>query len=103
MADVDVEIARLHRYYREGRLRILVGAGVSMAAGFPGWQDLNRLLVDGWIRETSGLSPAEQTSLAEQIINALSNDEIADFIWQQCDPGRGGSFFQLLAHALYGT
>lgn len=44
-------VERLHRYYREGKLRVLVGAGVSMAADFLGWEALNRALLRGLLED----------------------------------------------------
>lgn len=93
-------IERLHRYYREGKLRILVGAGVSMAADFPGWDALNRALLHGSLEDDP---PEDQDvdMLVEQLYDALGRELAADFVWQNEDPGRGGDFFRLLVKALY--
>ena len=93
-------IERLHRYYREGKLRILVGAGVSMAADFPGWDALNRALLRGLLEDDP---PEDQDvdTLVEQLYGALGRELAADFVWQNEDPGRGGDFFRVLVKALY--
>jgi len=93
-------VERLHRYYREGKLRVLVGAGVSMAADFPGWDTLNRALLHGLL---AGDPPEDQDldTLVEQLYGALGRESAADFVWQTQDPGRGGDFFRLFVKALY--
>ncbi|HET7500824.1 MAG TPA: SIR2 family protein [Kofleriaceae bacterium] len=93
-------VERLHRYYREGKLRVLVGAGVSMAADFPSWDALNRALLHGLLED----DPPEGQSLeilVEQLYGALGRESTADFVWQTEDPGRGGNFFRLFVKALY--
>ena len=34
------QVVQLHNHYVKGELRLLVGAGVSIPSGFPGWDDL---------------------------------------------------------------
>jgi hypothetical protein len=93
-------VERLHHYYREGKLRILVGAGVSMAADFPGWDALNRALLRGLI-ETDPPEDQDPEVLVDQLYAALGRESTADFVWQTEDPGRGGDFFRILVNALY--
>lgn len=93
-------VERLHRYYREGKLRVLVGAGVSMAADFPGWDTLNRALLHGLLEDDPPDDENLET-LVEQLYTALGRESAADFVWQTEDPGRGGDFFRLFVKALY--
>jgi hypothetical protein len=95
-------LARLNRYFSEGSLRILVGAGVSIAAGYPSWDTLNTGLLRRWISKAPPQPPDTVDALAKRVLETLGREAAADFVWQEEDPGRGGEFFNMLAQELYG-
>lgn len=94
-------LERLHRYYAERKLRILVGAGISVPAGFPKWDALNREVLRSSLEKDPPEGCADLGALADSLCEALGRDAAADFVWQTEDPGRGGDFFKLFARALY--
>lgn len=113
MADERRElIEELHACYQAGSLRILVGAGVSMASGLPGWDPLNlgllRAVVEADLaaRCDNGSSAYVQGLVGEQGISTLT-DEVyrrigreaaADYAWRRLgDKG----FRTALASVLY--
>lgn len=95
-----VHVARLNRYYAERKLRILIGGGVSMAAGFPGWDALNQRLLRASLETDPPKTDVDDQ--VKRLYELLGRESVADFVWQHEDPDRGGDFFRLLAAALYG-
>ena len=112
MGDERRTVEDLHDYYQGGALRLLVGAGVSMASGLPGWEALNLGLTDavieqdlagrcrdgenGYIRELVG--PDGVRSVARDVYQRIGRDAAADFAWRRLGD-RG--FRSVLARALY--
>ncbi len=66
------EAERLARLALRGELALFLGAGVSMAAGLPGWDGLLRALA-----ERVGMSPDEQRALAD-LRNALDQATVVE-------------------------
>lgn len=73
-------LADLRKSYQDGKLRILVGAGSSIASGLPNWTTLNRRLVSGFF---------ERNTLAE----CLSSIREANI--------EGSALMSLLRHKVY--
>jgi hypothetical protein len=97
---IDRYLTQLHRYFAEGSLRVLVGAGVSKAAGFPGWDELNRGLLERSFRHYR-LGGGKPALLADRICTALGREAAADFVWSNQELVGGGDFFKMFAGALY--
>ncbi len=98
---VDRYVDQLHRYFAAGSLRILVGAGVSRAAGFPGWDQLNLALLERSLADSRAHDPSNRR-LAQEICGALGRDAAADFVWSSQDRAGAGAFFEMFAEVLYG-
>lgn len=41
----------LHQCYMAGKLQVLVGAGISLASGFPNWDELSYGLLESHLRD----------------------------------------------------
>ncbi len=105
-------IEELHACYRAGSLRILVGAGVSMASGLPGWDALNMRLTQavieedlvtrceqaqvGYVRSLVGQEALD--GLTEEVYQRLGREAAADFAWRRLGDK---AFRSELADALY--
>jgi hypothetical protein len=93
---------RLNRFYRNGELKILVGAGLSRSANLPDWGALNKGLLKKYIErdlqgdKTAGLVDVD--ALVDDLYNALGRDAAADFVWNSAAPEM---FFDDLAELLY--
>ena len=94
-------LAHLHQSYRQGTLRILVGAGSSVASGFPRWDQLNLNLLDQFLRvetsENKFVTEEGRRSLAQRLYDSLGRDAAADFV----KLATGDEYFAHLARALY--
>ncbi|MCU1260829.1 MAG: hypothetical protein JWO80_3714 [Bryobacterales bacterium] len=100
----EAAVRELHRLYRDGRLRVLVGNGISIGSGFPSWDDLNQTLLNGLVESdarrnnvwASLLSP-ELPSLSGELYSVLGRDGAADFVKM----ANRRSFRSSLAKALF--
>jgi hypothetical protein len=94
-------LAHLHQSYRQGQLRVLVGAGSSVASGFPRWDQLNLNLLIEFLRvetsENKFVTADGRRQLAQRLYDALGRDAAADFV----KLATGDHYFAHLAHALY--
>lgn len=94
-------IELLHRSYKSGALRVLVGAGTSIPAGFPAWDRLCLGLLEGYLYDKYEdevlISPAQIGELAKGLLSTLGRDAAADFV-RVADPDR---WHERLADALY--
>jgi hypothetical protein len=96
---------RLHTAYRDGNLRVVVGAGVSLTSGFPLWRNLNVQLLHAVLSEQSpALEPLlryERT--AEEVVDALTGSAAADYARRSFGNGADGvdRFKRMLARTLY--
>lgn len=97
-------VRKLHGAYKRGKLHVFIGAGISLVSGFPGWESLNKSLLQGYLAATIGnstpaamvASPNIQTT-ADAIYDVLGRDAVADFV-HNASPRQ---FVPLLASALY--
>jgi hypothetical protein len=105
-------IEELHQYYEGGTLRVLVGAGVSMASQLPGWDELNLGLTGAVIErdlvERSGNGESRYMrdlvgtealdGVAREVYRRIGRDAAADFAWRRL----GDKVFRtVLAQKLY--
>lgn len=105
-------IEELHQYYEGGSLRLLVGAGVSMASELPGWDDLNLGLTEAVIDRdlieragngesayVRGLVGADALkAVTREVYRRIGRDAAADFAWRRL----GDKVFRtVLAQKLY--
>lgn len=105
-------IEELHQYYEGGSLRVLVGAGVSMASQLPGWDELNLGLThavierdlanrcdngeSGYVRGLVGEEALH--AVAREVYRRIGRDAAADFAWRRL----GDKVFRtVLAQKLY--
>lgn len=80
------ELPALVSYVRERRCVLFVGAGLSRPAGYPGWGDLMRHVVDGTHAQ---LGDAARKDELEQLLAQSKFAEVAD----QCRTLLGRTFF----------
>lgn len=95
--------------FAEGRLRLIVGAGASMAAGLPSWNKLNATLISRYferlVGETSSqnttfaLQPEELDALSEVFVHQFGRDSVVDVLRREMDSRE--DFEALLHEALY--
>jgi hypothetical protein len=52
LTDQARTLSELHNIYEAGNLRILAGAGVSIASGFPDWDTMNSRLLRNYLSES---------------------------------------------------
>jgi len=97
-------VANLHRAYLQRKLNVFVGAGISQGSGFPGWDAMNKALLQGYLASAIGsATPAALVatpyiaSTAEALYSVLGRDSVADFV-QHASPA---TFNALLAAVLY--
>ncbi len=94
-------IEQLHKSYKAGKLRLLVGAGTGIPAGFPSWQRLCLGLMEGYLADKYAsqtlVSRGQVRELSEGLLEVLGRDAAADFV-RIADPDR---FHERLADALY--
>lgn len=95
----------LHSAYRSRKLRLLIGAGVSIPAGFPSWDELIVSLLDQYIDDQirkdqiPDIPERDRTELARKLSHVLGRDGAAELVRQMEDE----QFGQFLATALYGS
>src|SRR5436305_10635457 len=97
---------RLNKHYRQGNLRILAGAGLSVDSGFPSWGELNRALLRKYVEEDLGRDPKAQPiikqhldGLVEELYESIGRDAVADFVWNS---NTRENLFEDLRNVLYG-
>lgn len=97
---------RLNKHYRQGNLRVLAGAGLSVDAGFPTWGDLNQALLRKYIEEDLGRDPksrpiiqAHLDDLVRELYDTIGREAAADFVWNS---STRENFFEDLRQLLYG-
>ncbi|HLJ86153.1 MAG TPA: SIR2 family protein [Candidatus Angelobacter sp.] len=98
------DVSQLHSAYKNGRLNIFVGAGVSQQSGFPGWDDLNKGLLLQYLNAQIGNSTPAAMLASERIAekagilyDVLGRDAVADFVEQ----GMRDRFGPVLAQSTY--
>ena len=111
MKELPPELQAIHESFVSGRLQIVVGAGASIAAGLPGWNDLNASMINEFFRgefENSGpgpfpLEPEELGTLSKVFESRFGRDAVIDLLRQRLDArGEESSFINVLYKALYG-
>lgn len=103
---ISNKLTELHDAYKDGRLRILVGAGLSMQAGFPSWATLEQNLLRAYLKHEFENSQEGFLRLLLPALPRLGNELHAqlgqgatDLVWKNAQtPAR---FFEMLAFALY--
>lgn len=97
-------VSKLHWAYSRRRLNIFVGAGISQASGFPGWESFNKDLMRQYLAGDIGVStPAAMLALsniptiADELYSVLGRDATADFVYRATRK----RFGQLLSRVLY--
>lgn len=96
---------RLNKHYRQGNLRILAGAGLSVESDFPSWGDLNRGLLRKYIEEDLSrdvkarpLIQEHLDGLVSDLYEAIGREAAADFVWNS---STRENFFDDLRSLLY--
>ncbi|MBZ5505240.1 MAG: SIR2 family protein [Acidobacteriia bacterium] len=97
-------VASLHAAYRKGKLNVFVGAGISQGSGFPGWEAMNKALLQGYLASAIGsATPAALVatpyigSTVDALYSVLGRDSVADFVRHAAPQ----NFDALLAAVLY--
>lgn len=98
----------IRQSYEQGRLRFIVGAGASMAAGLPGWGELNERLIAGYFNASvsdaeqlfGGYSDEELEVIARKFTDEFSKDAVIDLLRERMD-AEEGSFVEELHNSLY--
>src|SRR4030095_15832176 len=94
------QVRELHSSYEERRLRVLVGAGTSVGAGFSHWEGLTLGLLRRFLRVARKSQPeALLSTMVPQLYEALGRDGCADFIRAACEKEK--DFFELFTPDLY--
>ncbi|MBV9937906.1 MAG: SIR2 family protein, partial [Acidobacteriaceae bacterium] len=95
----------MNKHYRQGNLRVLAGAGLSVDSGFPSWGEMNRALLRKYIQEDLGSDPKAQPIIREhldelvnELYEAIGRDAAADFVWNS---STRENFFEDLRRTLY--
>jgi len=97
----EAVLSDLHLAFSHGQLRVLVGAGMSIQSGLPGWDTLNLHLMEEHLRERYGgvdLPRAQFSETARTLYARLGRDGSADMARMLAT----GRFEDQLARALYG-
>ncbi|MBV8828567.1 MAG: SIR2 family protein [Acidobacteriaceae bacterium] len=96
---------RLNKHYRQGNLRILVGAGPSIDSNFPSWGELNRGLLLRYVQEDLGRDAKAKPiihdhvrQLVEELYETIGREAAADFVWNS---STRENFFEDLRVLLY--
>ena len=93
---------RLHSAYEKGALRILVGAGTSLDAGFRDWGTMNEELLKAQVETDIGtfaqMLGDKIPSMARNVYEAIGRDAAAALVWDRA----GKAFFRGFAEILYG-
>lgn len=88
----------LGRYVRENRVALFVGAGVSMSAGLPSWQDLIKdLAAQVGVTGIETLAPLDQAQLLSARSGGGLGTAVADLLRAANPTGRHGVSHALLA------
>jgi hypothetical protein len=101
MDPAEAVLSDLHLAYSHGQLRVLVGAGMSIQSGLPGWDTLNLRLLEEHLRERYGgvdLPRDQFEETARTLYARLGRDGSADMARMLT----AGRFEDQLARALYG-
>ncbi len=91
-------LAAAREAHREGRLGFLVGAGLSLPIGLPGWSTFNRALVQhGFDLNSTGAHPPDE--LGRAYLDQIEGQELTavDFVRQRV----GDRFHLVVRRALY--
>jgi len=88
-----------HDAHRDGRLGFLVGAGLSMPIGLPGWNAFNSALVEQSFERNSPAGARPQAGLVRAYLDLLQGQSLAavDFLRRRA----GADFHVVLRGALY--
>lgn len=121
---MDIEkLEGIHQKFRQRNLVLVIGAGTSIAAGLPGWTQLNRSLLAEYFRQefsfrgqsrhqspsdneseptTIGLSPEpeELDVLARIFAEAFGQDAVIDLLYEELESSEE-EFYGHLRKALY--
>lgn len=104
------DLEPIRESYKQGRLQFIVGAGASMAAGLPGWGELNNRLVASYFnasvagdaRQLFGTySDSELEIIARTFASEFSKDAVIDLLRQRIVDAGDEEFTRLLHDALY--
>jgi hypothetical protein len=103
---VSTDLLALHKAYTEGRLRMLVGAGASIRAGFPSWDELNRGLLSDFLKYDLEKTQAKGLQILLSVLPEITEavhgklgQEAVDLVWDNLDRE---DFFRLVGKVLYG-
>ena len=95
-------LLELQRLWMKGRLSVVAGAGVGVAAGMPTWADLLRTLLSDFVNKTYSFQNSTETdALITELQQRLANQSpliYAQFVRSQFDEAE---FIELLHGALY--
>lgn len=113
MKELPSQLEEIHESFVEGALQIIVGAGSSMAADLPGWNELNAAMVREFFRlEFSAgdetpfpFEDAELETLSSVFTGRFGRDSVIDLLKARLasdgeDEER--EFIEMLYEALYG-
>jgi hypothetical protein len=91
----------LHSVYEKGALRILVGAGTSLDAGFRDWGTMNEELLKFQVETDIGIFAQmlgdKIPTIARNVYQAIGRDAAAALVWDRA----GRAFFREFAEILY--
>ena len=111
---IDIEkLEGIHQKFRERNLVLVIGAGTSIAAGLPGWTQLNQSLLAEYFRQefsfggqsgstSIGLAPEpeELRVLAKTFAEDFGQDAVVDLLYEELK-GAEEEFYGHLRKALY--
>lgn len=121
MFDVDAtSVARIHESFTNRRLIIVVGAGLSVAAGLPNWDTLNRNLLSHYFGEAFSdptpedeapvgaprfsPEPEDMEELANILFEKFGKDAVVDLVKLELKNAgkQDADYHRILKSALYG-
>lgn len=100
-------LEELRRSFTEGRLKFVVGAGSSIAAGLPGWDDLNASLMERYFNRAASeaespkfvsFDPDELDALSRTFAKRFGSNSVIDLLREELTDER---FEDFLHDSLY--
>lgn len=91
----------LRRAYRDGRLTLLLGAGVSKGCGLPVWRELTSRLLRRALRGLYEAVGPQEAPLHERDIEAALNDRVRPMVARYVKAKLGEGYLEAVRQALY--